>query len=43
MVEMATEAGRLLLADIEKPGAGRDPVIYPARLVVRASTGPKAR
>jgi DNA-binding LacI/PurR family transcriptional regulator len=42
MVEMATEAGRLLLADIENPGAGRDPVIYPARLVVRASSGPKA-
>ncbi|HSL35804.1 MAG TPA: substrate-binding domain-containing protein, partial [Arthrobacter sp.] len=42
MVEMATEAGRLLLADIENPGADRDPVIYPARLVVRASSGPKA-
>jgi DNA-binding LacI/PurR family transcriptional regulator len=42
MVEMATQAGRLLLADIENPGAGRDPVIYPARLVVRASSAPKA-
>jgi hypothetical protein len=39
---MATEAGRLLLADIEDPGAVRDPVIYPARLVVRASSGPRA-
>jgi DNA-binding LacI/PurR family transcriptional regulator len=39
MVEMATEAGRLLLADIENPGADRDPVIYPARLVVRDSSG----
>ena len=43
MVEMAAEAGRLLLADIEDPRADRDPVIYPARLVVRASTGPKER
>lgn len=39
MVEMAAEAGRLLLADIEDPGADRDPVIYPARLVVRDSSG----
>ena len=42
MVEMAARAGRLLLADIEDPGAGRDPVIYPARLVVRASSTPQA-
>jgi DNA-binding LacI/PurR family transcriptional regulator len=41
-VEMAVQAGRLLLADIENHGAGRDPVIYPARLVVRASSEPKA-
>ncbi len=38
MVEMATRAGRLLLADIEKPASRREPVIYPARLVVRDSS-----
>ncbi|HET8878515.1 MAG TPA: LacI family DNA-binding transcriptional regulator [Arthrobacter sp.] len=37
-VEMAAQAGRLLLADIEDPGAGREPLIFPARLVVRASS-----
>jgi DNA-binding LacI/PurR family transcriptional regulator len=36
--EMATQAGRLLLADIENPTPGRDPVIHPARLVIRASS-----
>ncbi len=38
MVQMAAKAGRLLLADIENPGADRGPVIFPARLIVRAST-----
>lgn len=38
MVEMAAQAARLLLADIEDPGTSRKPVIYPARLVVRASS-----
>ena len=41
-VDMAAQAGRLLLADIENPGAGREPLIFPARLVVRASTEPAA-
>ncbi|MDQ0755306.1 LacI family DNA-binding transcriptional regulator [Arthrobacter sp. B3I4] len=39
-VEMAAQAGRLLLDDIENPGTSREPVIFPARLVVRASSLP---
>ncbi len=38
MTDMAAKAGRLLLADIEDPGSNRDPVIFPAELVIRAST-----
>lgn len=37
-LEMAAQAGRLLLAGIDNPGAGREPLIHPARLVVRASS-----
>lgn len=40
--ELAAQAGRLLLADIENPGASREPVIHPARLVIRASSQPQA-
>ena len=40
-VEMAAQAGRLLLADIEDPGTSRDPLIFPARLVIRDSTLPQ--
>jgi len=39
---MAAQAGRLLLADIEDPGTSRDPLIFPARLVIRASTVPES-
>ncbi|WP_374224844.1 substrate-binding domain-containing protein [Paenarthrobacter sp. DKR-5] len=37
-LEMAAQAGRLLLAGIDSPGVGREPLIHPARLVVRASS-----
>ncbi|XAS64153.1 LacI family DNA-binding transcriptional regulator [Pseudarthrobacter sp. So.54] len=41
-VAMAVQAGRLLLEDIENPSTGREPLIYPARLVIRESSGPPA-
>lgn len=41
-VEMAVQAGRFLLADIENPGMSKEPLIYPARLVVRESSAPQA-
>jgi len=40
MVEMAAAAGKLLVSAIGNPGEASEPVIYPAELVVRGSTGP---
>lgn len=40
--ELAAGACRLLLADIENPGASREPWIHPAHLVIRASSQPQA-
>lgn len=42
MVEMATKAGAMLLEEIEAPGTHPDPVVYPAELVVRSSSAPRA-
>lgn len=38
MVDMAVAAGQLLICGIENPELRLEPVIYPAQLVVRAST-----
>jgi DNA-binding LacI/PurR family transcriptional regulator len=40
MVAMALKAGSMLLKEIEAPGSHPEPVIYPAELIVRASTSP---
>ncbi|BCW74002.1 LacI family DNA-binding transcriptional regulator [Arthrobacter sp. NicSoilB11] len=40
MVEMAAAAGKLLVSAIGNPEEASEPVIYPAELVVRASTAP---
>ncbi|RAX18538.1 LacI family DNA-binding transcriptional regulator [Pseudarthrobacter sp. AG30] len=40
MVDMASAAGQLLASAIGSPGEHMDPVVYPAELVVRASTVP---